>query len=583
MVQYTRRAEVQLSRGVSHVPLQVKQARCARLPHRRQARIVQTATFEFPLFPLLPPNSSFIIAPPNSRAAGNAMGSSRGDASIQQFFLPTPSTSPTKRPEPASGDGFTAEEVQDVLAPKLREWYPEQEYEDCEISALEPGPRAVTFMGRVGNIFDVANTQKTPRSAKGCIKICLKDGMAAITVRIWYASRVPSLRLGSLVSIWTSHISNGENGTLSSSSAPLFASLFPERDRNCHMMIHENSDVGTYKTPLAYRPGLPLNGLMTLQNFIDGGYDVVDAKVLVVVKSIGAKNRILLTSSGVTRKDESVTENINLQVQDDTAEATLGLWGTAAASPLGLEAGVTKTGLEAVSARRGWKAGETILLIQAPGWKIGRTTYLSLTAASIVDVNPSLPDTDWLRHWSIRQRSREATNPAFPEDTFDLDAVTAGPIRCLFTLADLDDFARCAPSETFQGYLSLMIMETKLLGIWKRHQLLSGECCNIPIYANALTSVCKGCDKEVGLRLNPKILGQVMDETAVIASGRLLFCDAAWRELLGRDTQDLLKLGEDEMKYLSDRLLFCRITVMFGWTSDETKAGGRICVMGIRS
>lgn len=57
------------------------------------------------------------------------------------------------------------------------------------------------------------------------------------------------------------------------------------------MMIHENSDVGTYKTPLAYRPGLPLNGLMTLQNFIDGGYDVVDAKVLVVVKSIGAKNR----------------------------------------------------------------------------------------------------------------------------------------------------------------------------------------------------------------------------------------------------------------------------------------------------
>lgn len=82
---------------------------------------------------------------------------------------------------------------------------------------------------------------------------------------------------------------------------------------------------------------------------------------------------VLLTSSGVTRKDESVTENINLQVQDDTAEATLGLWGTAAASPLGLEAGVTKTGLEAVSARRGWKAGETILLIQAPGWKIGRT------------------------------------------------------------------------------------------------------------------------------------------------------------------------------------------------------------------
>jgi hypothetical protein len=30
---------------------------------------------------------------------------------------------------------------------------------------------------------------------------------------------------------------------------------------------------------------------MTLQNFVDGGYDVVDAKILVVVKSIGAKKK----------------------------------------------------------------------------------------------------------------------------------------------------------------------------------------------------------------------------------------------------------------------------------------------------
>ena len=85
------------------------------------------------------------------------------------------------------------------------------------------------------------------------------------------------------------------------------------------------------------------------------------------------------------------------------------------------------------------------------------------------------------------------------------------------------------------------------------------------------------------MRLNPKILGQLIDETGVVASGRLLFCDSAWRELLGRGPEDLLKLGDNEMKYLSDRLLFCRITVMFGWTGDETKAGGRICVMGVRS
>lgn len=86
-------------------------------------------------------------------------------------------------------------------------------------------------------------------------------------------------------------VSNGENGALSSTSAPLFVSMFPERDRSCHIMIHENSDDGRYRTPLGYNEGVPLDGLMTLQNFVDGGYDVHDAKILVVVKSVGSKKK----------------------------------------------------------------------------------------------------------------------------------------------------------------------------------------------------------------------------------------------------------------------------------------------------
>ena len=55
-------------------------------------------------------------------------------------------------------------------------------------------------------------------------------------------------------------------------------------------MVHENSDDGRLCTkPLEYRIGHPLAGLMTLQNFIDGGCDVVGAKILVVVKALGAK------------------------------------------------------------------------------------------------------------------------------------------------------------------------------------------------------------------------------------------------------------------------------------------------------
>ena len=200
-----------------------------------------------------------------------------------------------------------------------------------------------------------------------------------------------------------------------------------------------------------------------------------------------------------------------------------------------------------------------------------------------MDVDPAIPDTEWLRRWSLRQKCREATNPPFPEGVFDFEAVNSGPVRCLFTLGELDEFARAAPTSTFQGYLSLLVMEVKLLDYWKRRMLLSNECCNMPIYANATTATCKGCEKDILLRLSPRILGQVIDETGAVSGGKLLFSDGAWYDLLGRQPSDLLKLGQQELSYLQDRLLFCRVTVMFGWTGDETKAGGRICVMGVRA
>lgn len=348
-----------------------------------------------------------------------------------------------------------------------------------------------------------------------------------------------------------------------------------------------------FKTPLGYREGIPLSGLMTLQNFIDGGCDVTDAKILVVVKSIGAKKKGQAFHDNnqddrtdhmtVTRKDESVTENVNLEVQDDTAHATLGLWGTLASSPFRGGATTRLTKPDTSIARQSWTPGETVLLLANPGCKPGRSMYLRFTSSTTVDVDPAIPDADWLRRWSLRQKSREAINLPFPKDVFDENLVTNGRMRCLFTIAELDEFARCSPHDTFQGFLSLVIVETKLLDLWRRRMLLSGECCNIPMYANALTTTCKGCDKEVKLRLNPRMLGQVIDETASLACGKLLFSDEAWRDLLGRDAEDLLKLGYEEMKDLSDRLLFCRVSVIFGWTGDETQAGGRICVLGVRA
>ena len=70
-----------------------------------------------------------------------------------------------------------------------------------------------------------------------------------------------------------------------------------------------------------------------------------------------------------------MVENVNLQVQDDTADATLGLWGTSAATPFGLPFSndANPTDPEAVLARQPWKPGETVLLLQGPGWKLGRS------------------------------------------------------------------------------------------------------------------------------------------------------------------------------------------------------------------
>ena len=57
-------------------------------------------------------------------------------------------------------------------------------------------------------------------------------------------------------------------------------------------MVQEQSDEGTLcKTPLGYRDGAQLAGLMTVKSFVDGGYDAAGRKILVCVKSIGARKK----------------------------------------------------------------------------------------------------------------------------------------------------------------------------------------------------------------------------------------------------------------------------------------------------
>ena len=43
----------------------------------------------------------------------------------------------------------------------------------------------------------------------------------------------------------------------------------------------------------------------------------------------------------------------------------------------------------------------------------------------------------------------------------------------------------------------------------------------------------------------------------------------------------LTSAGQEKLAYIAERLLFSRLTLQFGWTGDESKAGGRVCVMGV--
>lgn len=106
--------------------------------------------------------------------------------SIQSFF-PFVNPPPTKEDFDTSakaGDGFTAEEIEAVIHPKLGSWVPQQKYVEVEIGSLVPGYQRMTFMGRIVNFYDQQTPSKMPNAARGCLKVVVKDGSGALVVGI---------------------------------------------------------------------------------------------------------------------------------------------------------------------------------------------------------------------------------------------------------------------------------------------------------------------------------------------------------------------------------------------------------------
>lgn len=68
-----------------------------------------------------------------------------------------------------------------------------------------------------------------------------------------------------------------------------------------------------------------------------------------------------------------------------------------------------------------------------------------------------------------------------------------------------------------------------------------------------------------------------MDESGAITSGKLIWSDDAWEQLLGRDAEGLAASSLKLLKYLENRLLFLKLAVMFGWSEDV----GKLCILRV--
>lgn len=95
--------------------------------------------------------------------------------------------------------------------------------------------------------------------------------------------------------------------------------------------------------------------------------------------------------------------------------------------------------------------------------------------------------------------------------------------------------------------------------------------CGIPLYANEVLAKCKQCEKNMELRINPRLVGQLLDETAAIAKGQVIWSDEAWLRLLGHSPKELAKATPEALTSLEHQLLFLRIVIAFVWSPTVEK------------
>ncbi|KAK8170605.1 hypothetical protein BC567DRAFT_264749 [Phyllosticta citribraziliensis] len=471
------------------------------------------------------------------------------------------------------GDGFTASEriITKPRPPRYATEYTQpfaaapgtRPYTAVAIASLAPSSAAVTFSGRVVNVFHYPNNASSngggssgssPRAATGCLRLILRglDGTGLVTVRLWYADTAYPMRLGTRVAVWTTHVGISEDGKLAPPVARLCASVFPERD--------------------------------------------------------------------LTRKDNTPTTNLTVHLFDNTAtEATLTLWDYSTHSAAAWSPGRTILLLTNPGNRSNAAASKLWLNLTSSSTvdvdpPVRDALWLRAYAARMRKrghINPAFPMSRFASLFS----SVPATNAVNNANNADTKAngrreeqkTILTPANCiLHTLASLDAFARRHPSVTLTGYLSVLLAPLNLVSLHQRGQLLSGQCarCDYPLFANVPSVACPSCsstsspdgtsdlsvnnnngnsytgeqgngDHDYGdkvmvpLRLNPRAIGTIHDETGSMTSGKLIWYEEAWAQLFGLCARELATLDRETLRALEARCAWVRVSLFVGLCGEE--------------
>lgn len=239
-------------------------------------------------------------------------------------------------------------------------------------------------------------------------------------IKLYFARDQYPIRLGQVLSIWTAFVSDASKADIPAiPTVIVYANLFPGRVTSDHVIIHTNSSTDSIcRVPLDYQKGQPLSSLMTLDSYINTGHDgVVGAKILVCVKSIGAKKKI-------TTKKGAERELAEVLFFDHTGEVRCTFW------------------CELIESARDWQPGKTTLLISNPGYRLGyqERGNVAIKYSTMVDVDPEFPDAHWLKKYAAGLTKKESLCLEFPEGVWDVEAAEHGVYRNLYTLADIDEW-----------------------------------------------------------------------------------------------------------------------------------------------